>query len=111
MYLTNKNDKKKILTIVDTETTPKLNKVKQRCLILSPTVNAGLEHEGKISDFEKEKEIEKLKTEIEKLKNEIKNGKNDTEKNNQKIKEIQDEFEKKNKSLIQKLNQKNKKNK
>ncbi len=59
MSLTNKNVPKGILTIVDPESPPKLNKVKQRCLILSPTVNAGLEHEGKISDFEKEKEIGK----------------------------------------------------
>ena len=36
---------------------PKLNNVKRRCLILSPTVNAGLEPESQISDFEKEREI------------------------------------------------------
>ena len=50
---------KGILTIVDPNSPPKLNKVKKRCLILSPTVNAGLEQEGKISDFDKEKEIGK----------------------------------------------------
>ena len=59
MSLTNKNLPKGILTIEDPNSPPKLNKVKQRCLILSPTVNAGLEQEGKISDFEKEKEIGK----------------------------------------------------
>ena len=57
--LNNKNVPKGILSIVDKAKPPKLNKVKKRCLILSPTVNAGLEPESKISDFEKEKEIGK----------------------------------------------------
>ena len=59
MSQTNQNVPKGILTIVDPNSPPKLNKVKKRCLILSPTVNAGLEQEGKISDFDKEKEIGK----------------------------------------------------
>ena len=59
MSLTNKNVPEGILTIVDPNNPPKLNKVKKRCLILSPTVNAGLEPESKISDFEKEREIGK----------------------------------------------------
>ena len=57
--LNNKNVPEGILTVVDPDSPPKLNKVKKRCLILSPTVNAGLEPESKISDFEKEKEIGK----------------------------------------------------
>jgi aurora kinase len=57
--LNNKNVPEGILTVVDPDNPPKLNKVKKRCLILSPTVNAGLEPESKISDFEKEKEIGK----------------------------------------------------
>ena len=57
--LNNKNVPEGILSIVDKENPPKLNKVKKRCLILSPTVNAGLEPESKITDFEKEREIGK----------------------------------------------------
>ncbi len=57
--LNNKDVPEGILTIVDQNNPPKLNKVKKRCLILSPTVNAGLEPESKISDFEKEREIGK----------------------------------------------------
>ena len=57
--LNNKNVPEGILTVVAPDSPPKLNKVKKRCLILSPTVNAGLESESKISDFEKEKEIGK----------------------------------------------------
>ena len=57
--LNNKNVPEGILSIVDKENPPLLNKVKKRVLILSPTVNAGLEHESKITDFEKEKEIGK----------------------------------------------------
>ena len=57
--LTNKKVPEGILTVVDPSNPPKLNKVKKRCLILSPTVNAGLEPESKISDFEKEREIGK----------------------------------------------------
>ena len=57
--LNNKNVPEGILSIVDKENPPKLNKVKKRCLILSPTVNAGLEPESKITDFEKDKEIGK----------------------------------------------------
>ena len=48
-----------ILTVIDPNNPPKLKKVRKRCLILSPTVHAGLEPESQISDFEKEKEIEK----------------------------------------------------
>ena len=55
----NKNVPEGILTIVDKDNPPKLNNVKKRSLILSPTVNAGLEPEGKITDFEKDKEIGK----------------------------------------------------
>ena len=55
----NKNVPEGILTIVDKDNPPKLNNVKRRSLILSPTVNAGLEPEGKITDFEKDKEIGK----------------------------------------------------
>ena len=55
----NKNVPEGILSIADKDHPPKLNKVRKRCLILSPTVNAGLEPESKISDFEKEKEIGK----------------------------------------------------
>ena len=57
--LNNKKVPEGILTVVDVNNPPKLNKVKKRCLILSPTVNAGLEPESKISDFEKEREIGK----------------------------------------------------
>ena len=57
-YLNNK-DLPGILTISDPEHPPELNEVKKRCLILSPTVNAGLEPESKLSDFEKEREIGK----------------------------------------------------
>ena len=59
MSLNNKNVPEGILTIADPANPPKLNKVKKRCLILSPTVNAGLEAESKITDFEKEREIGK----------------------------------------------------
>ena len=59
MSLNNKHDPEGILTIADPSNPPKLNKVKKRCLILSPTVNAGLEPESKITDFEKEREIGK----------------------------------------------------
>ena len=57
--LNNKNVPEGILSIVDKENPPILNKVKKRVLILSPTVNAGLEPESKITDFEKEQEIGK----------------------------------------------------
>ena len=57
--LHNKNVPEGILTVIDPDNPPKVNKVKKRCLILSPTVNAGLEPESKITDFEKEKEIGK----------------------------------------------------
>ena len=57
--LNNKDVPEGILTVVDPENPPKVNKVKKRCLMLSPTVNAGLEPESKISDFEKEREIGK----------------------------------------------------
>ena len=57
--LNNKDVPEGILTIVDPANPPKLNKIKKRCLILSPTVNAGLEPESKITDFEKEREIGK----------------------------------------------------
>ena len=56
---TNKNVPKGILTIVDKDNPPRLFKLKKRCLILSPTVNAGLEPESKITDFDKEREIGK----------------------------------------------------
>ena len=62
MESTTKNiedDPEGIIKITDKDNPPKLNKVKKRCLILSPTVNAGLEPESKISDFEKEREIGK----------------------------------------------------
>ena len=59
MSLNNKDVPEGILTIADPSNPPKLNKVKKRCLILSPTVNAGLEPESKITDFEKEREIGK----------------------------------------------------
>ena len=55
----NKNVPEGILSIADKNNPPQLNKVKKRCLILSPTVNAGLEPESKITDFEKDKEIGK----------------------------------------------------
>ena len=57
--LNNKNVPEGILTVADKNNPPQLNKIKKRCLILSPTVNAGLEPESKISDFEKEREIGK----------------------------------------------------
>ena len=57
--LNNKNVPKGILTIVDKDNPPILNKIKKRYLILSPTVNEGLEPECKISDFQKEREIGK----------------------------------------------------
>ena len=57
--LNNKDVPEGILTIADPANPPKLNKIKKRCLILSPTVNAGLEPESKITDFEKEREIGK----------------------------------------------------
>ena len=57
--LNNKNVPEGILSIADKDNPPILNKVKKRCLILSPTVNAGLEPESKITDFEKDKEIGK----------------------------------------------------
>ena len=41
--LNNKDVPEGILTIADPANPPKLNKIKKRCLILSPTVNAGLE--------------------------------------------------------------------
>ena len=53
------DDPEGIIKITDKDNPPKLNKVKKRCLILSPTVNAGLEPESKITDFEKDKEIGK----------------------------------------------------
>ena len=59
MSLNNKNVPEGILTIANPACPPILNKVKKRCLILSPTVNAGLEPESKITDFEKEREIGK----------------------------------------------------
>ena len=54
-----KNIQDEILNITDPAHPPILNKVKKRCLILSPTVKAGLEPEGKITDFEREREIGK----------------------------------------------------
>ena len=57
--LNNKNVPEGILSIADKNNPPQLHKVKKRCLILSPTVNAGLEPESKITDFEKDKEIGK----------------------------------------------------
>ena len=57
--LNNKNVPDGILNIKDKDNPPKLNKIKKRCLILSPTVNAGLEPECKLSDFIKDKEIGK----------------------------------------------------
>ena len=57
--LNNKNVPEGVLSIADKDNPPILNKVKKRCLILSPTVNAGLEPESKITDFEKDKEIGK----------------------------------------------------
>ena len=57
--LNNKDVPEGILAIADPANPPKLNKIKKRCLILSPTVNAGLEPESKITDFEKEREIGK----------------------------------------------------
>ena len=51
MSLNNKNVPEGILTIANPACPPILNKVKKRCLILSPTVNAGLEPESKITDF------------------------------------------------------------
>ena len=43
-----------ILSISNPKSPPQVNKVKKRCLMLSPTVYAGLERESKISDFEKD---------------------------------------------------------
>ena len=57
--LNNKNVPEGVLSIADKDNPPILNKVKKRCLILSPTVKAGLEPESKITDFEKDKEIGK----------------------------------------------------
>ena len=57
--LNNKNVPEGILNIIDKNNPPKVNKIKKRCLILSPTVNAGLEPECKLSDFIKDKEIGK----------------------------------------------------
>ena len=57
--LINKNVPEGILTVVDPDSPPKVNKGKKWCLILSPTVNAGLEPESKITDFDKEREIGK----------------------------------------------------
>ena len=57
--LNNKNVPEGVLSIADKDNPPILNKVKKRCLILSPTVNVGLEPESKITDFEKDKEIGK----------------------------------------------------
>ncbi len=57
--LNNKNVPEGILTVINPDSPPQVNKVKKRCLILSPTVNAGLEPESKISDFDKEREIGK----------------------------------------------------
>ena len=51
--ITNKNAPG-ILSISNPDSPPQLNKVKKRCLMLSPTVNAGLERECKMSDFEKD---------------------------------------------------------
>ena len=52
--LNNKNVPDGILSTAEKDNPPKLNKVRKRCLILSPIVNAGLELESKIHDFEKE---------------------------------------------------------
>ena len=43
-----------ILGIFDPDFPLQINKIKKRCLMLSPTVNAGLERECKISDFIKD---------------------------------------------------------
>lgn len=43
-----------ILGIFNPDFPPQINKIKKRCLMLSPTVNAGLEKECKITDFIKE---------------------------------------------------------
>ena len=43
-----------ILGIFNPNFPPQINKIKKRCLMLSPTVNAGLEKECKISDFIKD---------------------------------------------------------
>ena len=59
MSLINKEIPREILTLSDPANPPKLNEVSNHCLILSPTVNAGLEPESSISDFEKEKEVGK----------------------------------------------------
>jgi serine/threonine protein kinase len=48
-----------ILKIGNPKKAPLLQKVKNRLLILSPTVNAGLEKECTIADFDKEREIGK----------------------------------------------------
>ena len=59
MSFNNIEEPKGILTISDPTIPPELNEVKNRCLILSPTVKAGLEPESKITDFIKEKELRK----------------------------------------------------
>ena len=43
-----------ILSISNPKSPPQVNKIKKRCLMLSPTVYAGLEKESKMSDFEKD---------------------------------------------------------
>ena len=43
-----------ILSISNPKSPPQVNKIKKRCLMLSPTVYAGLERECKMSDFEKD---------------------------------------------------------
>ena len=48
-----------ILKIGNPKKAPLLQKVKNRLLLLSPTVNAGLEKECTIADFDKEREIGK----------------------------------------------------
>ena len=59
MSFNNIEEPKGILSISDPTVPPELNEVKNRCLILSPTVKAGLEPESKITDFIKEKELRK----------------------------------------------------
>ena len=61
MSSNNIEEPKGILSISDPTIPPELNEVKNRCLILSPTVKAGLEPESRITDFVKEKEIGKCK--------------------------------------------------
>ena len=43
-----------ILGIFNPDFPPQINKIKKRCLMLSPTVNAGLERECKMTDFIKD---------------------------------------------------------